>query len=111
MLSTLIAFTLLINSARAVPLALDTDLSHRAQIRAEYLCAHNQWSHEGERKSFEGLNWKYGGENLARGFADASSTEAAWMKSPGHRANILKPQYTRVGIGQSCGITVALFEG
>lgn len=39
------------------------------------------------------------GENIAAGFNDASSVMAAWMKSPGHRANILNSKFTHLGVG------------
>ena len=38
------------------------------------------------------------GENLALGFTDASSAVAAWMRSPGHRANILAGSYSETGV-------------
>jgi len=37
-------------------------------------------------------------ENLARGNVDASAVVAAWMASPGHRANILDGRLNRVGV-------------
>ncbi|MFH8992425.1 CAP domain-containing protein [Streptomyces sp. NPDC017940] len=40
-----------------------------------------------------------GGENIARGQVDARSVMAAWMDSPGHRANILNCDYTTMGVG------------
>ncbi|AZM55777.1 SCP-like extracellular [Streptomyces sp. WAC 01529] len=40
-----------------------------------------------------------GGENIARGQADAQSVMAAWMSSPGHRANILNCDYKTLGVG------------
>ncbi|MFF1377958.1 CAP domain-containing protein [Streptomyces sp. NPDC058308] len=40
-----------------------------------------------------------GGENIARGQADARSVMAAWMDSPGHRANILNCDYKTLGVG------------
>src|SRR3954451_3579227 len=42
------------------------------------------------------------GENLAWGqgdFATARNIAIAWMNSPGHRHNILEPEFTEVGIG------------
>lgn len=39
------------------------------------------------------------GENVAYGFASARRNVRAWMKSPGHRRNILDRRYTRLGIG------------
>lgn len=40
-----------------------------------------------------------GGENIARGQADAQAVMASWMASEGHRANILNCDYTTIGIG------------
>lgn len=41
------------------------------------------------------------GENIAGGpaVADPWSVNEAWMNSPGHRANILRPTFTHIGIG------------
>ncbi|MFF0224623.1 CAP domain-containing protein [Streptomyces sp. NPDC004629] len=40
-----------------------------------------------------------GGENIARGQADAAAVMAAWMDSPGHRANILNCDFKTLGVG------------
>ena len=39
------------------------------------------------------------GENIACGYPDVASVMEAWMNSPEHRANILSPSYTHIGIG------------
>lgn len=41
------------------------------------------------------------GENLARGYKTGDAVVDAWMQSPGHRANILNPEYTSVSYGYS----------
>jgi uncharacterized protein YkwD len=46
---------------------------------------------------FNPLTWM--GENIAMGFEDAASVCEAWMNSPGHRANILRPQFKEIGTG------------
>lgn len=40
-----------------------------------------------------------GGENIARGQANAQSVMDSWMNSPGHRANILNCDYRTMGVG------------
>ncbi|MBE2320541.1 CAP domain-containing protein [Solirubrobacter sp. CPCC 204708] len=53
-----------------------------------------------------GDGWSLG-ENLAWGTGDlgtARGIHTAWMRSSGHRANILKPAYREVGIGIQAGI-------
>lgn len=48
------------------------------------------------------------GENLALGnFADDKALVDAWMGSPGHRANILHPRFTEIGVAVARGT----FEG
>ncbi len=51
-----------------------------------------------------GYQYTYAGENLAVNFTDSTAVENAWMASPEHHANIVKPQYTQVGIGVANGM-------
>ncbi|NEA40253.1 CAP domain-containing protein [Streptomyces sp. SID11385] len=44
-----------------------------------------------------------GGENIARGQADAAGVMESWMNSPGHRANILNCDYKTLGVGVHFG--------
>jgi uncharacterized protein YkwD len=51
-----------------------------------------------------GLNYRYGGENIGwnNGYSDGDSPVAVhngFMASPGHRANILNPDWTHGGVG------------
>ncbi len=39
------------------------------------------------------------GENIAYGYPNARRVTAAWMGSPGHRANILRSSYRLTGLG------------
>jgi len=50
-----------------------------------------------------GYSWSRLGENVAYGFPDAASVVAAWMTSPGHRANILSVN-TQFGLGIALGV-------
>jgi uncharacterized protein YkwD len=43
------------------------------------------------------------GENIAAGFDSAGATCRGWMNSSGHRANILRSSFTRVGAGYASG--------
>ncbi len=54
-----------------------------------------------------GYAYSYAGENLAVNFSDSQTLQAAWMASPSHEANIVKPQYTQVGFGTADG----MYEG
>lgn len=48
--------------------------------------------------------YRYAGENLAIDFSDANALFAAWMESPTHRANILHPKYTEIGVAVVDGL-------
>ncbi len=43
------------------------------------------------------------GENIARGQRDVPGVVAGWMRSPGHRRNILDRDYALVGFGRAPG--------
>ncbi len=51
-----------------------------------------------------GYDFVYAGENLAVNFSDSSDVNTAWMSSPEHRANILDPHYTQIGIATAQGM-------
>ncbi len=51
-----------------------------------------------------GYKYSYAGENLAVNFNDSSAVEQAWMASPTHHANIVKAQYTQIGVGTANGM-------
>ena len=39
------------------------------------------------------------GENIAAGYQTPAAVVEGWMNSPGHKANILNPEFTTIGIG------------
>ncbi len=41
------------------------------------------------------------GENVAQGQCTPTEAVAGWMQSPGHKANILQSDYTRIGVGMA----------
>lgn len=49
-------------------------------------------------------SYTYAGENLAVKFTDSKDVEEAWMKSPTHKANIVKPQFKEIGIATAQGM-------
>jgi uncharacterized protein YkwD len=55
-----------------------------------------------DRMQSAGISYRYAGENLAIN-RSISGAELAFMNSSGHRANILNPNYTEVGIGVRVG--------
>jgi uncharacterized protein YkwD len=47
--------------------------------------------------------WTSIGENIAAGYPTPEAVVAGWMASAGHRANILSPNFTEIGIGLVSG--------
>ena len=43
------------------------------------------------------------GENIAMGYSSPNATMVGWMNSPGHRANVLNPSFTHLGVGVNTG--------
>jgi hypothetical protein len=92
------------------PLAENDTLDAAAQAKADDMAARGYFSHVGpdgeapwvwlERA---GYNYLYAGENLAVRFEDSQDVVDAWMASPTHRANIVKPQYQEIGVGVADG--------
>jgi hypothetical protein len=62
-----------------------------------------------ERISNGGYAWIWMGENLATGYGTVSEAFAAWMNSPGHRANILNPEFVEMGVARIGGTWTQLF--
>jgi uncharacterized protein YkwD len=62
------------------------------------------------RLDFAGYdNWLTFGENIAFGYPTAIEVMQAWMNSQGHRANILNPNFTEIGIGVAANAQGHLF--
>jgi uncharacterized protein YkwD len=57
-----------------------------------------------------GYRWRLIGENLAVGFRGASVVDG-WMRSPGHRANILQRSFDEVGIAVAEGAPRSGYRG
>ena len=92
------------------PLVWDAELTRMARLHSEKMARQNFFSHtepdgQGlrERSRANGITtFKALAENLAynKGFGDAaSSAVVGWMRSAGHRDNILNEEFTRSGIG------------
>ena len=98
----------LVNEARAeagIPLLeLDSAMRKAAQVRA-IECV-NTFSHTRPNgTSYKtaiteaGIESGYTGENVATGHTSAQQVVGRWLKSDGHRKNILNENYTCIGIG------------
>lgn len=81
-------------------------LSRVARYKSQDMINKNYFSHQSPTygspfkmmESF-GLRFMAAGENIAYGQRTPQEVVRMWMNSPGHRANILSPSYTEIGVG------------
>ncbi|MFD5231065.1 CAP domain-containing protein [Streptomyces qaidamensis] len=103
----------LVNEERAKvgcsPVAANSALTGLAQSYSEDMAARGFFDHTDpdgrtpwDRAEKAGIS-NLGGENIARGQADAAAVMDAWMNSPGHRANILNCDFKTLGVGAEFG--------
>lgn len=85
-------------------------LALAAQRKAEDMAKQGYFSHLGPDGKLPwvwvaeaGYDYHFAGENLAVRFVDSGDVVEAWMASPSHRANIVKPFYTEIGVGVAQG--------
>lgn len=100
----------LVNAERAkagLPaLQQNWELSRVARMKSQDMADHNYFSHTSPTygspftmmQNF-GIRFSSAGENIAMGQRTPQEVMNAWMNSPGHRANILSPSYTQIGVG------------
>lgn len=93
------------------PLNLNEKLSKAAQDKAHNMFEHNYWAHTAPDGSTPwvfilGENYEYtiAGENLAKNFDNSTGVVDAWMRSPSHRENLLKSDYSDIGFAIVDGV-------
>ena len=102
------------NAARSAngvaPLQIDAGVTEVARQRARHMARTGEFTHDPptgqtytELLKAAGISYRGAGENIAYNTYDVSKTVDVAMEgllqSPGHRANILRSSFTRVGIG------------
>lgn len=100
------------------PLFVDPRLAAAAEERMDDMVDSGQWRHEpsGGGSPFaavtrHGFEFSMAGENLATGFETAEILVESWMLSPGHRMNVMSPNFTAVGIAIIDGHVARRAEG
>jgi hypothetical protein len=85
-------------------------LKRAAQKKADDMATRGYFSHTGpdgklpwQWLDLVGYNYKYAGENLAVNFTDTKELVDGWLASPAHRANIMRNNFTDIGIGMATG--------
>jgi uncharacterized protein YkwD len=89
----------------APPLALSAVLQRAALDHARDMASHGKLSHRGsdgsthaERATRAGYRWRVVGENIAAGQPAAEQVVAGWLKSAGHCANLMDPDFSEMGV-------------
>ena len=87
-------------------LSADWELSRVARYKSQDMKDNHYFSHTSPvygspftmMKNF-GISYRSAGENIAKGQRTPQAVVDAWMNSSGHRANILKASYKKIGVG------------
>ncbi len=87
------------------PLTWNDNLAEGADAHCKDMVAHNFFAHEGsdgstpgDRATAAGYKWSWVGENIAKGQKTPQEVVTAWMNSEHHRENILRPEFTELGV-------------
>ena len=92
------------------PLVMNEALSRVAQAKSEDMRNANYFSHQSPTygspfdmlKKF-GIPYRTAGENIAKGQRTPDTVVDAWLRSEGHRKNILNPNFKEMGVGYAVG--------
>ncbi len=87
-------------------LTLDTSISNIARMKSADMANNNYFAHQsptygsaGDMLTKYGVKWSAWGENIASGQRTPQEVVTAWMNSPGHRANIMSTNFSKIGVG------------
>ncbi|MDK3158159.1 CAP domain-containing protein [Kamptonema cortianum] len=87
------------------PLTLSPLLSQAAQTHSQNMALQDFFNHTGldgsspsDRARIVGYT-SGAAENIAAGYTTPEAVVTGWMNSPGHRENILNPNYRTIGVG------------
>ncbi len=107
----------------AGPLKLNSRLNTAARKHSEDMRVGGFWGHTTQRGAVnykvgsvpwdrmtaEGYAWMAAGENIARGYSTAEAAARELLKSPGHCANIMNPNFTELGAGSAGDLYTQVF--
>ncbi|MBM7646402.1 putative YkwD family protein [Scopulibacillus daqui] len=88
------------------PLKADNQLAKMARDKSQDMADKGYFDHQSptygspfDMMKTYGIKYTAAGENIAAGQQTPQDVVNSWMKSPGHRANILNKDYTYIGVG------------
>ena len=89
------------------PLKISDRCQRKAEARAKAIC--RRFNHKG---AFSGLGcYKWKGENIAKGQRSPRAVVRAWMRSKGHRKNMMSGKFDFMGVGYCRGRWVQTLGG
>jgi uncharacterized protein YkwD len=94
-----------LSALRPSPALMKAAQSHACDNAARNIYSHvgSDGSDLGTRLRRTGYQLRVAAENTGYGFSSAAKAVDFWMRSPGHRANILNPSVTEIGVGLADG--------
>ncbi|MFG6433351.1 CAP domain-containing protein [Roseateles sp. LYH14W] len=94
----------------AAELTWNAQLTQAAVVHSDDMAAGNFFSHTGsngssagDRVTAAGYAWRGVGENIAAGQTSVAQVVDGWMKSDGHRANLMNPAFRDIGVACIAG--------
>lgn len=98
------------------PLRIHSQLNAAAQAHSDDMVRNNFMGHTGsdgssmgDRIRRNGYNFRTAGENVAAGQSSPQDVMRSWMNSPGHRQNILNPNFRDIGVGCAHGGSYGIY--
>ncbi|WP_010097239.1 CAP domain-containing protein [Ornithinibacillus scapharcae] len=90
------------------PLIMNSKLADTAKAKALDMAKNNYFDHISptygtpfDMMDQFGISYQTAGENIAKGQSTPEQVVQTWMDSEGHKANILNPEFTHIGVGFS----------
>jgi uncharacterized protein YkwD len=88
-------------------------LARAAQLKADDMATNGYFAHNSPLDAAKtswywfdqvGYKYEYAGENLAVNYTDSRDVTNAWLASPTHKANMLHPSFTEIGVATAIGM-------
>ena len=102
--------------ARLAPLTVSAELTAAARAKLDDMLRRHYFEHvtpDGRKPwwfiTAAGYRIRFAGENLAKGYFSETDLQHGWMKSHGHRNNILGKHYTEIGVAARHDLVVVMF--
>lgn len=91
-------------------LKTNSSLTHAAELKAQDMLKNQYFAHISPTgvtpwhwMEQSGYSYEVAGENLAIDFTQAEGVISAWLASPKHKENMLRPDYTETGVAVASG--------